>query len=132
MPDQARSRELRRYAEFVVLLVNTVFIAIPTIWTGEEYYVRWWNVHLINRIAAVLLVPVGIVGSFFIAHFVQAGAADRVMRASFAFLGVFILSIEAIMLYTRGMSWSTAGDATLAFLGIAFVLAALVGPTAQT
>jgi hypothetical protein len=130
--DQARTWELRRLAESLVLLVNTVFIAIPTILTGEEFYVRWWNVHLINRIAAVLLVPVGLVASFFIALFVQAAADDRVMRISFALFGVFIVSIEAIMLYTQGISWSTVADATLAFLGIAFLLTALLGPPART
>jgi hypothetical protein len=132
MVDQARTRDLHRLAECLVLFVNTVFFAIPIILSGEEFYVRWWHVHVINRIAAVLLVPVGLVASFFIALFIQAGADDRVMRISFALLGVFFVSLEAMALYTKGMSWSTLANATLTLPGIAFLLAALLGRPART
>jgi hypothetical protein len=131
MADQTRSRELRRLAEFVVLLVNTVLIAIPTILTGEEFYVRWWNMHVINRIAGVLLIPVGIIASFCIALLVQAAAVDKAMRISFACLGAFMFFCVVMMLYSKGLSWSTVADATLIFWGIALILAASLGKLEQ-
>jgi hypothetical protein len=111
----------------MVLFVNPILLAVPWIVMGEEFYMRWWNQHLINRIAAVLLVPVALAASFWIAAFIQVGTADPRLRVSFAVLGAFFLYAGLEKIWMAGLSWSSVAEGSLLFWGLAMVLATGVG-----
>jgi hypothetical protein len=125
--DQADSQDRRKVLELLVLLINTCLFAVSFISMGGEFYLRWWHVHPINRIAFVLLVPVAIVASFFIAIFVQVGTADKFLRIGFGTLSLFFLLCSVAKLWTGGLSWSSFTDADLLPWGLALLLAVALG-----
>jgi hypothetical protein len=116
----------------MAFLVNPVLIAIPLLIGGEEFYLRWWHQHLINRIAGVLLVPVALAASFWIAIFIQIGTADRPLRISFAALGAFFLFAGWQKIWIGGLSWSSLAEGSLIFWGLALSVAAALGYSART
>jgi hypothetical protein len=116
----------------MVFLANPVLIAVPFIIMGEEFYMRWWNQHLINRISGVLLVPFAFAVSFWVAEFIQVGTADRLMRLFFALLGAFFLYAGLDKVWRGGLSWSSLAEGALTFWGLAFLLAAAVGYRPET
>ncbi len=122
-----RQRDLRKLMEVVVVLTNTAFLAIPTLVEGESYYVRWWHWHLINRVAGVLLVPVAVLASFFIALFIQVGTSDRGFRVAISILGLFFIGSGLWKTFGNGLSWASIGEGSLLFWGLALVLAACMG-----
>jgi hypothetical protein len=123
----AKFQNPRGRLDLVVLLANTLFVAIPLIVVGEDFYSRWWHVHLINQIAGVLLVPVGIMASFFIALFVQVGTADRGFRVFITILGSFFIVSGFWNMFGHGLSWASLAEGSLLFWGLGLVLAAGLG-----
>jgi hypothetical protein len=123
----ANPQTWRRVLEGVVILANTILLAAPFIIMGEEFYMRWWNHHVINRIVSVLLVPVALAATFWIAAFIQIGTADRPLRACFALLGAFFLYAGLEKIWRAGLTVSSLNEGSLLFWGLAFVLAAGLG-----
>jgi hypothetical protein len=122
-----RPRSLRRLLEAAVFLANTILVSVPFIIQGEGFYLLWWSEHLINRIAGILLLPVALVASFWIALFIQVGTADRPLRISFALLGAFFLFAGLEKIWRAGISWASLRDGSLALWGVAFIQAAALG-----
>ena len=125
------THKLRKWLELLVFLANPLFLAIPFVILGEEFYLPGWDHHLINRVAAILLVPVALAASFWIAVFIQVGTADRPLRISFALLGAFLLFAGVDKLRAGGLSWSSLADGSLLFWGLALVQAAGLGFTPE-
>ena len=118
---------MRKLLELLVVLTNTALFTIPTLVEGEAFYIRWWNVHLINRVAGILLIPVAIMASFWIALFVQVGTRDSRFRVMISMLGLFFLSSGLWRLFDHGRSWASLAEGSLLFWGMGLLLAAGLG-----
>jgi hypothetical protein len=122
-----RSDNVRKLLEVVVVMINTVLFTIPTLVEGEAFYIRWWHVHQINRVAGILLVPVAIMASFWIALFVLVGTRDSRFRVMISMLGLFFLSSGLWRLFGHGRSWASLAEGSLLFWGLALLLSAGLG-----